>query len=65
MKNRLIEYWERSGLIKDNNVLKAFKEVPREEFVLDELIREAYSDYPLPIGAGQTISQPSTIMIML
>jgi len=65
MKQKLIDYWQSSGIIKDKNLIKAFKQVNREDFILDEYEKEAYGDYPLPILKGQTISQPTTIMIML
>lgn len=63
-KNRLIDYWESSGIIKDKKVIEAFKTIPREEFIPEELVKEAYGDYPLSIGKGQTISQPTTVMLM-
>ena len=65
MKKALLEYWVRTGLIKDKRLLKAFEDVPREKFILESHQDQAYGDYPLPIGYEQTISQPSTIMIML
>ena len=46
--------------ISDALVLAAFARVPREEFVPLDLRRHAYDDAPLPIGNGQTISQPFT-----
>ena len=60
----LIKCWKSSGIITDQKLLKAFKEVPRELFIKDGFEEEAYGDYPLPIGQGQTISQPTTVMIM-
>jgi len=39
--------------------------INRKDFVLKEYEKEAYHDYPLPIGYGQTISQPSTVYFML
>ena len=45
-------------------VLGAMGTVPRHEFVLDRLKAEAYADRPLPIGSGQTISQPFIVAIM-
>jgi len=63
-KQRLIDYWRKSGTIKDEKLLKAFEEVPREIFIRNGFEEEAYGDYPLPIGSGQTISQPTTVMIM-
>lgn len=65
MKKSLAKQWKKSGLVKDERLLKAFEKIPRENFVHDELVEDAYADHPLPIGYGQTISQPTTIMIML
>ena len=53
----LAEFLRRRG-IQDERVLKAIERVPRELFVPEELRRNAYSDRALPIGHGQTISQP-------
>ena len=50
--------------ISDKNVLAAMSEVPRHLFVPKGLIPHAYSDRPLPIGQGQTISQPYIIALM-
>jgi protein-L-isoaspartate(D-aspartate) O-methyltransferase len=50
--------------IKDPETLKAMLEVPRHLFVPDSLHRKAYSDRPLPIGSGQTISQPYIVALM-
>jgi protein-L-isoaspartate(D-aspartate) O-methyltransferase len=47
--------------ITDERVLDAFRAVPREYFVPDEQISAAYADMPLPIGEGQTISQPYVV----
>lgn len=63
-KQQLIEYWKRSRIVTDEKLLKAFNEVPRELFIKDGFEEEAYGDYPLPIGEGQTISQPTTVMLM-
>jgi protein-L-isoaspartate(D-aspartate) O-methyltransferase len=51
--------------IEDAAVLRAMGEVPREEFVPSHLRAEAYDDRPLPIGEGQTISQPYVVALML
>lgn len=64
-KTRLIEYWQNSGLIKDKRLVEAFKATPREKFIHNGYLGEAYGDYPLPIGYGQTISQPTTVMLMI
>ena len=50
--------------ISDQNVLAAMSEVPRHLFVPKRLISHAYSDRPLPIGEGQTISQPYIVALM-
>lgn len=50
--------------IKEPSVLKAMAEVPRHLFVPKQLWLEAYEDYPLPIGGGQTISQPYIVALM-
>ena len=63
-KEQLMEHWASSGIIKDKKVIGAFKKVPRELFVAEDRTEEAYGDYPLSIGKGQTISQPTTVMIM-
>ncbi len=54
---------ERRG-IKDSLVLDAIGKVPRHEFVPPESAGMAYADGPLPIGCGQTISQPYMVAIM-
>lgn len=56
-RRRLIEALAAQG-IRDLAVLKAFDEVPRHLFVPTGVRHRAYEDAPLPIGAGQTISQP-------
>jgi protein-L-isoaspartate(D-aspartate) O-methyltransferase len=50
--------------IRDPNVLKAMRTVPRHAFVPPEQRRYAYADYPLPIGHDQTISQPYVVAFM-
>jgi protein-L-isoaspartate(D-aspartate) O-methyltransferase len=50
--------------IQDERVLKAMGRIPREDFVPEELHRQAYDDSPLPIGCGQTISQPYIVAVM-
>ena len=48
----------------DERVLAALRDVPREEFIGDELRHQAYANHPLPIGCGQTISQPYIVALM-
>ena len=50
--------------ITDQDVLAAMERVPRHEFVPDEHRSQAYADHPLPIGYGQTISQPYIVALM-
>ncbi len=50
--------------ITDPNVIAAFRKVPREEFVPKELKTRSFQDSPLPIGSGQTISQPYVVAVM-
>lgn len=51
--------------ITDRHILDAFLEVPREAFVSPEHAELAYGDHPLPIEAGQTISQPYIVALMI
>jgi protein-L-isoaspartate(D-aspartate) O-methyltransferase len=51
--------------IRDERVLQAMREVPREAFVEPDCRARAYEDTPLPIGEGQTISQPFVVALML
>jgi protein-L-isoaspartate(D-aspartate) O-methyltransferase len=50
--------------ISDSRVLEAMQTVPRHRFVPDRLRSAAYADRPLPIGEGQTISQPYVVALM-
>jgi protein-L-isoaspartate(D-aspartate) O-methyltransferase len=51
--------------IFDAHILEAFRTVPRESFVAAEFSGQAYEDHPLPIEAGQTISQPYIVALMI
>jgi protein-L-isoaspartate(D-aspartate) O-methyltransferase len=51
--------------IHDPRVLEAMRTVPRERFVAEQARYEAYDDRPLPIGEGQTISQPYVVALMI
>ncbi len=66
LKERLdmVEYQLRRRGIRDPRVLAAMARVPRHLFVPPQLRGEACADYPLPIGAGQTISQPYIVARM-
>src|SRR3954464_10888553 len=61
----MVELQLRSRGIKDDRVLRAMERVPRHEFVPESLWADAYADMPLPIGSGQTISQPYIVAAML
>lgn len=63
-KHDIIDSWITNKVITDQKVIKAFKAVPRELFILKAFLHEVYGDYPLPIPAAQTISQPTTVAIM-
>lgn len=63
-KSDLVDFWTRDKIITDKNVIRAFKAVPREKFVPKAFLHEAYGDYALPIPAAQTISQPTTVVMM-
>jgi protein-L-isoaspartate(D-aspartate) O-methyltransferase len=60
----MVEHDLRRRGIRDDRTLDAMGRVPRHRFVPPELIGEAYSDYPVPIGEGQTISQPYIVALM-
>lgn len=57
------EHLQNRGII-DQSVLKAMREVPREEFVGEQFYETSYGDHPLPINEGQTISQPYIVAYM-
>ncbi|PIR57834.1 MAG: protein-L-isoaspartate O-methyltransferase [Parcubacteria group bacterium CG10_big_fil_rev_8_21_14_0_10_38_31] len=62
---RLIEDLVSEGYLKTPRIINAFRHIDRADFVPEELKFEAYVNAPLPIGFGQTISQPSTVAFML
>jgi len=59
---RLIEHLRHE--INDERVLRAMEHIPREMFIPQSVHQEAYEDRPLPIGLGQTISQPYIVALM-
>ena len=63
-KIRLILNLRRRG-ITNTELLSAFEKVPRENFVPEAFIDQSYEDTALPIGYGQTVSQPSVVAVML
>jgi len=60
----MVEQQMRARGIRSEAVLAALERVPRHEFVPRELRDRAYGDHPLPIGLGQTISQPAIVAYM-
>jgi protein-L-isoaspartate(D-aspartate) O-methyltransferase len=60
----MVEWQLRRRGIADERVLAAMERVPREHFVLPHLQDEAYADAALPIGGGQTISQPYMVALI-
>ena len=60
----MVEHQIRARGVKDPRVLQAMATVPREAFLPRELAESAYDDNPLPIAAGQTISQPYIVAVM-
>jgi protein-L-isoaspartate(D-aspartate) O-methyltransferase len=62
---RMVEDQLRGRGIRDQRVLAAMGKVPRERFIAPEYAREAYADGPLPIGEGQTVSQPYMVAAMV
>jgi protein-L-isoaspartate(D-aspartate) O-methyltransferase len=63
-RNRLVKRWIKGHGVRDPNVLTAMRTVPRHEFVRPADSRRAYADQPIPIGLGQTISQPYIVAYM-
>jgi protein-L-isoaspartate(D-aspartate) O-methyltransferase len=63
-RERLARVISKGAGIRDERILSAFRSVRREHFVPEDQIAHAYEDRALPIGFGQTISQPSMIALM-
>lgn len=61
--DRLIDFLVASG-IRNPNVLEAIRHLPREQFVSQAMMHQAYDNNALPIGQGQTISQPYIVAKM-
>ncbi len=64
VRKRMVDTQMRARGIADERVLAAMEKVPRHEFVPADVFVQAYNDYPLPIGYGQTISQPYIVALM-
>lgn len=63
-RENMVEYDLKGRDITNEKVLKAMEKVPRHEFVPEGIKNQAYADNPLPIGYGQTISQPYVVALM-
>jgi len=64
-RNQMVRDQIEARGIHNERLLEAFRKVPRHLFVEEALQNQAYEDYPLPIGDGQTISQPYMVAIMI
>jgi protein-L-isoaspartate(D-aspartate) O-methyltransferase len=64
MREKMVETQIKARGVKDPRVLSALLKVERHRFVPEEYLHSAYSDQPLPIGEGQTISQPYIVGLM-
>lgn len=64
LRERMVATQIASRRIKDKRVLEVMAKVPRHRFVLPEYRDSAYEDHPLPLGEGQTISQPYMVALM-
>jgi protein-L-isoaspartate(D-aspartate) O-methyltransferase len=64
MREKMVETQIKARGVKDPRVLSALRKVERHRFVPEEYLNSAYSDQPLPIGEGQTISQPYVVALM-
>jgi protein-L-isoaspartate(D-aspartate) O-methyltransferase len=63
-RHAMVRYQIANRGVEDTRVLAAMEHVPRHEFVLPTDVGQAYADHPLPIGYGQTISQPYIVALM-
>lgn len=63
--SELINHLINTNVLKSSSIIDAFSNVDRIDFVTDSTVLDVYADYPLQIGQGQTISQPTTVAMML
>ena len=64
-RQQMVQSQLRARGVRDQRVLAAMARVPRHEFVPERFHSQAYEDHPIPIGFGQTISQPYIVALML
>jgi len=62
-KSQLLNQLKLQGI--NSKIIKAIEKIDRKKFISPELTKQAYENYPLPIGYNQTISQPYTVAFML
>lgn len=60
----LVRHLINKYVLRSSNIIKAFEDIDRADFVFDRSVSDVYEDYPLGIGHGQTISQPTTVAMM-
>jgi len=63
--NEMVDFLINIGALRSGNIVEAFRNIDRADFVADPLAEDIYEDYPLGIGYGQTISQPRTVAMMM
>ncbi|MBU1927753.1 protein-L-isoaspartate O-methyltransferase [bacterium] len=63
--SELINHLINKGVLYSSNITEAFEQIDRAHFIGDADVNDIYGDYPLSIGKGQTISQPTTVATML
>jgi protein-L-isoaspartate(D-aspartate) O-methyltransferase len=61
----LVRHLTSTHALQSNSIIEAFKNIDRADFVYDKSASDIYEDYPLQIGYKQTISQPTTVALML
>lgn len=64
-QKQLVQHLIISWVLKTPEIIVAFRQIDRADFVPESHQNVAYEDYPLPIGFGQTISQPTTVAFMM
>lgn len=63
--DEMVDYLIAAGALHSKNIIEAFRNVDRADFVSQKDSFDIYEDYPLSIGKGQTISQPRTVAMMM
>ncbi len=63
-RSRMVDEQIAARGIEDQAILTAIRNIPRHKFVPEDMVNLAYEDHPLPIGYGQTISQPYIVALM-